>query len=161
MADTFKLEVKGIKQVKAALKAYRLYLEQELFRYAGADIRDLILKPRGGGKAFYPHETPANHPPTPYYERGLGTVYKQGWDNSSKQMDQHFYMRNTAKAIYIGNKGVKYAPYVISEVSQTPHMRNLGWRTLWEVAMQHSKEIVAILQKYVNKAIKDKFRKRP
>jgi hypothetical protein len=105
------------------------------------------------GLRAYPPETAANRPPEPYYIRGRGTQYKSKNDGKSERYGTQFYTISSGYSATIGNRA-SYAEYLTSKDDQAEHMAKLGWRKLWDVAMEKQPKIQAIYQGWVNRALK-------
>jgi hypothetical protein len=132
------IQVKGLKELEAALEKFPRYLKavQSEFSRAASEV---VLADQGGGKPFYPPETQANQPPPPYYIRGTGMQYANYNTHKSEQMDRRFVTDTKGWMTRIRNTA-SYAPYVIGE-EQTDVMEYIGWKKLIDVAREGQRAI--------------------
>jgi hypothetical protein len=121
------------------------------FEGAGRQVFDEVLMPTVGLQN-YPPATAANFPPTPYYVRGEGRQYASYNDKSSQRLDTQFYVEQEGYTTTVGNRAT-YAQYVVGE-EQARHMKAIGWRKLYEVAVEKIDQITEVYQKWVDRLIK-------
>jgi len=151
MTDTIHIEIKGMKELQAALAKFprevKKYMEQ-----AGREAAvDVILKEPGVQK--YPPETEANLPPTPYYKRGVGMVYKGGTRETSEKLSTQWTVSPVDFKTTISNRA-SYAKWVHGE-QQARFMAPKGWRKLFDVAKEKGAQITVIYNRWTNKLLRD------
>jgi len=146
------IKVTGLDKVQAAMAKF----PQEIGRYtaaAGVEVGNEILDTRG--VRLYPPAGPANAPPPPYYIRGQGTQYATRNSGNSQRLGTQFYVDASATSYKttIGNRA-SYAGYVVGE-NQAKAMGRIGWRRMYDVAIEKLEPIRAIYQGWIDKLIKD------
>ena len=150
MADVH-IEVKGIKELQAALAKFpqqvKKYLED-----AGREAAEELLDNRG--LRNYPGETSANAPPTPYYIRGEGMVYKSGMRHTSENLGTQWVVEAQDFKTTVSNRA-SYAKWVHGDTSQAKVMAAIGWRKLFETAKERAGSMSVIYNRWVNKLLRD------
>lgn len=156
MADTIKVDIRGLEELKRAIEKY----PKEAARYlsaAGKEAAKKVVLDTKGLKR-YPEETAANFPPTPYYIRGRG-MQRAGRrkpeynDLKSKNLGKQWYIKGEGYNVVIGNE-TPYAHWVHGE-DQASFMAPKGWRKLSDVVKEKINEIEVIYQRWVDKLLVD------
>jgi len=150
MADSIRIEVKGIKELQAALAKFPLVVKQYL-EDAGREAAEELLDNRG--LRNYPGETSANAPPTPYYIRGEGMVYKSGPRGGSENLGTQWVVQPRDFKTTVSNRA-SYAKWVHGE-EQASFMAPKGWRKLFETAKERAGSMSVIYNRWVNKLLHD------
>lgn len=151
MTETIHVEVQGLDKLQAALRRFPQQ-SQRYLQAAGEEAGKDLLKVEGLQK--YPPETAANMPPTPYYIRGRGTEYGYGNKGNSERLGTQWYTKPALPyGTEIGNRA-SYAPYVHGD-EQARAMARIGWRKLFDVAMERLPQITKVYQKWVDKLLHD------
>ena len=117
---------------------------------AGEQVSKEIIKTVG--LRTYPPLSDANLPPTPYYKRGLGTVYASGHDGSSEDYGKQWNTKVYGDRVVIGNSA-SYAQFVGGD-KQPFHMYSKGWRELANVARSKIMRIRGIYEQWIARALK-------
>jgi hypothetical protein len=145
-----KIEVKGIDVLERKLKLFPARIQANMSQ-AAEEAGKLVVWSEG--LATYPPETAANHPPTPYYKRGAGMVYKDRVDDSSEKYGSRFTVQREGFGARIGNSA-SYAKYLAGD-QQSKAMAKIGWRKLIDVANEKIVKIKKIFDGWVAKTIRD------
>ena len=111
-----------------------------------------IIKTKG--LQDYPPATAANKPPTPYYQRGFGMIYKNSTKGTSENYGKQFYVKREGLSTMIGNRA-SYAKYLTGQDDQALAMARIGWRKLIDVAKEKIGTIKRIYQAWIDKTIRD------
>ena len=149
-----KITVKGLKELQAAIakfpKQSAIYIGK-----AGKEAAERVLLPTEGLKK-YPPATDANAPPTPYYQRGMGMVYKNSVKKTSENLGKQWYTKRTLNAFTteIGNRA-SYAQYVHGDDTQASFMAPKGWKKLYATAIEKLPLITKVYNSWVAKLLKD------
>ena len=150
MAGLIEIEIKGMKELKAALDKF----PQQVKKYmaaAGTEASEEILETQGLRK--YPPATAANAPPTPYYIRGRGTQTGSGNTGTSERLGTQWTVSAKDFETTISNRA-SYARWVVGE-TQASFMAPKGWRKLLEVAKEKQAAITVIYNRWVDKLLRD------
>jgi len=147
--DFISIEIKGIDKLLASVNQFPKEIASGMSA-AGKEASNVILNEQGLRK--YPSMTAANQPPTPYYIRGRGTQTATGNKMNSERFGTQFYVESKHFSTTIGNRA-SYAKWV-SGNEQARAMARIGWRKLWDVAVEKRSEITRIYQAWVNRIIK-------
>jgi hypothetical protein len=145
-----KIEVKGIDVLERKFRLFPARIQANMSQAAAEAAKEVIWT---RGLATYPPETAANHPPTPYYKRGVGMVYKNHMDDSSEKFKEQFTVKREGFGARIGNDA-SYAKYLAGD-KQTKKMAAIGWRKLIDVANEKIVKIKKIFDGWVAKTIRD------
>lgn len=158
MTDAVRIEVKGLKELQAAIKKF----PQETRHYLkGAGIesaRDVILMTPGlggMGEKTYPPAPSGSRPPAPYYQRGVGMVYKSGPGKASEKLGTQWTVESSDFKTIIANPA-SYAKWVVGE-QQASFMAPIGWKRLFQTAKDKQAQMTAVYNKWV-KALLVKIR---
>lgn len=143
------INIEGLDKVQAALAQFPQEVNQA-FQGAGQQVFDEVLMPTVGLQN-YPAAGPGNAPPTPYYVRGQGTQYASYNKGNSERLGTQFYVEAVNYGAEIGNRA-SYADYVVGD-RQATAMKNIGWRKLYEVAVEKIDQITEVYQKWVDRLI--------
>ena len=147
MPGTFSIKIEGMDELNAALNKFPAEVARNM-QQAGAEASKKVLLPVQGLQK-YPPATAANQPPEPYYIRGRGTQTKSGNLGNSERLGTQWYMRQAGKlGTELGNR-TSYARWVHGE-EQAQRMANIGWKRLVDVAVEKTKEIQVIYEKWIN-----------
>lgn len=144
------VEVSGIKEWIAALKKFPTVLPKNMAS-AGLEAINMILDTVG--LRAYPPETAANRPPTPYYQRGLGTVYKTGVSATSENYGKK-WTTEAESFLAKAKNTASYAQFLGGE-NQVWWASGYGWKKLFSTAKEMIPEIVKIYEAWVEKTIKE------
>jgi hypothetical protein len=149
-----KVEVKGVDEFIRKTKNFQAELAKANAPLA-AMIVQLVTLPRGdGSKQTYPQQTARNHPPPPFYRRGIGTQVSARHNlGNSEQLHTHFTYTTKPLQVTIKNN-VSYAKFVIG-YPNTPKMRSIGWRSLYLLARDKIKDIHDLYLLWMIKTLKD------
>ena len=157
MADnTIKIEVIGMDKLRAALKKFPTEAKHYL-KGAGIEAsRDVILKTPGlggMGEKSYPPAPAGSKPPAPYYQRGMGMVYKSGPGKAtSEKLGTQWTVESTDYKTTISNRA-SYARWVIGE-QQSSAMKPIGWKQLVQTAKDKTSDITAVYNKWIAALLK-------
>lgn len=148
MANNISIEVHGLDKLQAALAKFPNEIA-DTFKAASQEASEEILNTTGLRE--YPAATAANAPPVPYYVRGQGTQYASGNRGNSERLGTQFYVETTTYGATVGNRA-SYADYVVGE-KRAGAMKRIGWRQLYEVAVEKLPEITGIFQRWIDRLI--------
>lgn len=148
MSNVF-VRVEGVEKIRQAINEFPSVVAENI-RQAGSQASEEILNTTG--LRSYPPETAANLPPTPYYIRGRGMQYKGYNDESSERYGTKWTTQHTGYGTVIGNSA-SYAPRLAGE-QQDPKFAKIGWRKLYDVAMQKMTRITQIYQAWIDRALR-------
>jgi hypothetical protein len=151
MTSSIHIEVKGIKELQAALKRFPLMVKQYM-EDAGREAAEDLLDNKG--LRDYPGETSANKPPAPYYVRGEGMVYKSGPRGGSENLGTQWDVDAQGFKTTVKNNA-SYAKWVHGDKSQARVMAAIGWRKLFETAKERAGSMSVIYNRWVNKLLRD------
>jgi len=151
MADDIHIEVKGIKELQAALARFPQQVKKYL-EAAGREAAEELLNNRG--LRNYPGETSANAPPTPYYVRGEGMVYKSGMRHTSEDLGTQWTVEAQDFKVTISNSA-SYAKWVHGDTSQARVMAAIGWRKLFETAKERVGSLAVIYNRHIKRLLHD------
>ena len=118
---------------------------------AGRESLDEVLDTVG--VRSYPPETAANRPPTPYYQRGLGTIYKNSVSATSENYGKKWTIEAESYRTTIDNTA-SYKSYLAGE-NQVFWASGYGWKKLFSTAKAMLPEIVKIYEAWIEKTIKE------
>ena len=149
MSD-FGVEIIGLEKLQKALGRFPRQIMKYMVQ-AGKEGASVILKVRG--LKAYPPAGPGNRPPTPYYVRGIGTQYASFNKGNSEQYGKRWEVKGEGYGVRVGNSA-SYAKYLAGE-KQARAMEDIGWRRLWEVAINKLLELKKIYQAWVSKCLHD------
>jgi len=144
------IKVEGIKQLAAAFKKFPVVIPKNMAA-AGLEVANMILDTTG--LRSYPPETAANRPPTPYYQRGLGTVHKFGVDATSENYGKKWTIEAESFVTKMKNTA-SYAPDLGGE-NQIWWASAYGWKKLFSTAKAMIGEAVKIYEAWVVKTIEE------
>ena len=148
-----KITVTGLKELQAAIAKFPKQVEIYMVRAGQESAKRVILPTQGMQK--YPPVGEANRPPTPYYQRGLGTIYKNSVKASSENLGKQWYvMHRSTFTTEIGNRA-SYAQYVHGDDTQARFMSPKGWRKLKEVAKEKMPQLVKVYDAWIKKLLHD------
>ena len=145
------VEVKGLDQLMAAFRKFPKQVARNMSTAAREAANDVILPTRGLQR--YPKLTDANRPPTPYYLRGTGMVYKNHTKMTSENLGKQWNVKREGYLARIGNRA-SYAKWVHGE-EQAKAMGEKGWRKLLDVAKEKIVPVTKIYNRWVAKTLKD------
>jgi len=148
MANNITITVTGLDKLQAALAKFPNEIA-DTFKVASQEASEEILNTTGLRE--YPAATAANAPPVPYYVRGQGTQYASGNRGNSERLGTQFYVQAGSYSAEIGNRA-SYADYVVGD-KQAGAMKRIGWRQLYEVAVEKQSEIALIFNRWVARLI--------
>lgn len=148
--SVIKIEVKGLDVLEKKFNRFQAQIEKNMDA-AAAEAAKVVVWSKGVGT--YPAETAANKPPTPYYRRGVGMVYKDHIDATSEKYGTRFNVQPVRYGARIGNTA-SYAKYLGGD-DQAAAMARIGWRKLIDVANEKIVKIKNIFDKWVAKTIRD------
>ena len=154
MPGTIHIEVKGLKELQAAIAKFPrmagIYMGK-----AGMEAAKRVILPTEGLQK-YPPATAANQPPTPYYQRGMGMVYKNSTKATSENLGKQWYVKRTLNdfTTEIGNRS-SYAQYVHGDDTQASFMAPKGWKKLYATALEKLPQITKVYDAWVKKLLKD------
>ncbi|MBX3005954.1 MAG: hypothetical protein KF821_09050 [Anaerolineales bacterium] len=118
---------------------------------AGKEFGDVVLDTEGLRE--YPPSTAANEAPPPYYKRGVGMQYAQGKNDMRSERYGSSY-RTSARG---------YRTEIVNTTSYGPHlggqkqarrMAALGWRKLYDVAMEKKEQAQRIYSAWIERTLK-------
>jgi hypothetical protein len=147
--DFIIIKVTGLDKLTNSLNRFPQEINRGL-EAAGKEVGKEIINTRG--LRLYPPATAANMPPTPYYIRGRGTETKHGNIGNSERYGTQFWVEVKDKTTTIGNRA-SYAKWLAGD-DQARAMARIGWRKLWDVAIEKKSKITEIYQKWINYTIK-------
>ena len=144
------INVEGIKKLTTALAKFPVVIPKNMAA-AGGEALTMILDTVG--LRAYPPETAANRPPTPYYQRGLGTVYK----NSVARTSENYGKKWTTEVESFMAKAKNTASYAefLGGEQQVHWAAGYGWKKLFSTAKELIPEILKIYTAWVEKTIKE------
>jgi len=146
-----KVTVTGLKELQAAIAKFPrmagIYMGK-----AGMEAAKRVILPTEGLQK-YPPATEANRPPTPYYQRGMGMVYKNSVKKTSENLGKQWYTKSENFKTEIGNRA-SYAHWVHGE-DQASFMAPKGWRKLLDVVTEKMPQITKVYNAWVKKLLKD------
>jgi len=146
-----KIIVTGLDKLAKAFNRFPKEITRNMSE-AGHEAGKEIVETQG--LQSYPPETEANKPPTPYYQRGFGMIYKNSTKGTSENYGKQFYIKRVGDTTTIGNRA-SYAKYLTGKDDQAIAMGKKGWRILIEVAKEKLDKIKRIYQAWIDKTIKD------
>ncbi len=151
---TIEIQVKGLLELQTRLKAAPREMAQAVKDAAGL-VGDTVLNTEGLRK--YPPSGPGNRPPLPYYVRGGGTQTAHGNLGNSENLGKRFYSIGAvaglgSTVVRIGNVA-SYAPYVVGQ-DQARAMARIGWRRLYDVAVEKQGRIRNIFEAVIQSALR-------
>ena len=155
------IEVKGLERIKRNLDK----LPTELSRAMAATMDASLLNLKG--PLAYPPTTEANRPKHgtwgPYYERGIGSAYKQKRDGSvtqyknSERLSANWATKVTSGPFTltgeVGNKA-SYAPDVHTDALQPDIFGARGWKTVETAVKEERAGIVRLFENTISKVLK-------
>lgn len=144
------IKVEGLKKLTTALKRFPVVIPKNMAA-AGLEVANMILDTVG--LRSYPPETAANRPPTPYYQRGLGTVYKSGVSATSENYGKKWTIEAESFITKMKNTA-SYAQDLGGE-NQIWWASGYGWKKLFSTAKELTVEAVKIYEAWIEKTIKD------
>jgi len=151
MPDPIRIRVEGLDEVIRNLDTIGPDLPQYM-RGAGIEVSNDLLSVRG--LQNYPPATEANLPPPPYYIRG------RGMQTSASRNDGRSERLGTRwETVPRGQMGVEirnpasYAEHVHGE-RQARAMAAIGWRILYEVALERVDIMTDIYNRWVDKLLR-------
>ena len=150
MANIIEVSSSGIKKLTTALVRFPVVIPKNM-AHAGMEALNIILDTEGLRK--YPPETSANRPPTPYYQRGLGTVYKHSVDASSENYGKKWEVESESYVARAKNTA-SYAQFLGGE-NQVGWASGYGWKKLFSTAKAMIPELLKIYDAWVAKTIKE------
>ena len=150
MMTEIKIAVTGLDKLLAAFGRFPREITAAITQ-AGSDVASDVILPTQGIQN-YPPLTDANRPPTPYYQRGLGTVYKSGYKATSENLGKQWVVNSSRLRTEIGNRA-SYAEYVHGD-KQARAMERIGWRKLADIAQEKLSAIQSMYQAQVDAAIR-------
>ena len=144
------IKVEGLKKITTGFIRFIPAVRKNL---APAGLASLALILDTVGLRTYPPTTDANRPPTPYYQRGLGTVYK----NSVARTSENYGKQWTTEAESFLAKAKNTASYAefLGGEKQVSWAPGYGWKKLFSTAKELIPEIVEIYTEAVEKTIKE------
>lgn len=151
MTDAIRIRIEGLDVVLKNLDTIGpdmpLYM-----RGAGKEVSSMLLGTRG--LQNYPPATEANQPPPPYYIRG------RGMQTSATRNDGRSERLGTRwETLPRGQMGMEirnpasYAEHVHG-LKQARRMAAIGWRILYEVALEKVDAMTVIYDKWVDKLLR-------
>ena len=143
--------VEGLDKLKRGMAQFPREIARNMSEAAHEAGKEVV---ETTGLQKYPPETAANKPPTPYYQRNVGTVTKSGVRATSEQYGKQFYVKREGQSTMIGNRA-SYAKYLTGKDDQARAMARIGWRKLIDVAKEKVGTIKRIYQAWINKTIRD------
>ena len=143
--------VEGLDKLKRGMAQFPREIARNMSQ-AAHEVGDKIIKTKG--LANYPPETAANKPPTPYYQRGFGMIYKNSTKGTSENYGEQFYVKREGQSTMIDNRA-SYAKYLTGKDDQARAMARIGWRKLIDVAKEKVSIIKRIYQAWIDKTIRD------
>ena len=151
------VDIKGLERLQAAFRAFPKQVARNMSQAVHQAAKDVILPTKGLQR--YPPATDANRPPTPYYKRGTGTIYKNRIDATSENLGKRWYVRRVGAEGKIGNRA-SYAKWVHGDDTQARGMSSSakipkGWRKLKEVADEKIGKITKVYSNWVAKTLRD------
>ncbi len=149
MGDIIEIKVTGLDKILAGMEKFPEQITRGIAA-AGEEAGKNIIKTKG--LFFYPPETAANHPPLPFYERGVGMHTKRGISAKSENYGKQFYIETHGFIAEIGNRA-KYAKWLGGD-EQARAMAKIGWRKLWDVAIEKTPQITKVFQAWIDRTIK-------
>ena len=171
MVDKIAFEVQGLDVLSRNMEGFGKKIGR-LGELAGADVAREILDTEGLRK--YPAATAANAAGRmktvtfktgrtvnfrmSYYVRGRGLVVPTkggGWNQtgSSERYGSQYATKARSNGVEIFNRA-SYAHWLAGD-DQAKAMAAIGWRKLFDVAMEKVPQITAIFQEWVDKIIKE------
>ncbi|MBX3048436.1 MAG: hypothetical protein KIT46_04515 [Anaerolineales bacterium] len=124
------IRIEGGPEVQAMLRALPPQLERSA-EAAGKEFAGVVLEQ--DGVLAYPPTGPGSQPPAPYYQRGVGMQYSNGYnDLRSERYGASFSVSARGYRTEVGN-AASYAEH-LGGVKQARHMAALGWRRLIDAA---------------------------
>ena len=144
------IEVEGLDRLQRGMAQFPKEIARNMSE-AAHEAGNEIIKTKG--LQDYPPATAANKPPTPYYQRGFGTVTASGGRGTSENYGKQFYIKREGLNTTIGNR-TSYAGWLAGE-EQAKALKLIGWRKLVDVAREKIGTIKRIYQAWINKTIKD------
>ena len=146
-----KIKVEGLDKLIKAFDQFPREVARTMSQAGHEAARKVILPTQG--LQNYPPETGANQPPTPYYQRGAGMVYKSYTKHVSENLGKKWHVRRLGSGgTEIGNVA-SYAKYVHGD-EQAKAMAAIGWRKLKDVASEKTDKIRVVYQKWINRLIR-------
>ena len=144
------IKVEGLKKLTTGFIRFVPAVRKNMTA-AGGEALTMILDTVG--LRAYPPETAANLPPTPYYQRGLGTVYK----NSVARTSENYGKKWTEEVESFVARAKNTASYaeVLGGENQVSWASGYGWKKLFSTAKELILEIVKIYTAWVEKTIKE------
>lgn len=139
------------KSLLAKLKKFPVKMKtfwQQGAEEAAAEVLDTT------GIRRYPPATAANQPPTPYYQRGVGTVYKGGTRHTSQRYGSRWKIKSRGYTTVATNTAT-YAKYLVGDDDQAKAMAKIGWRKLGDVSKEKRTTINSIMKKWIRKGLKE------
>ncbi len=146
-----KVEIEGVDILLKAFVKFPREIARTMSQAGHEAARKEILATEGLGNN-YPPETDANRPPTPYYERGRGTVTASGTNYISERLGSKWHVRRIGAQVEIGNTA-SYAGLVHGD-KQRANMKKIGWRKLKTVAAEKIGAVTTIYQAHVTALIR-------
>ena len=144
MSDTISIQITGLEELQAAMAKFPAEVKhgiEEAGKQASVEILETV------GLQAYPSETAANQPPTPYYERGMGTQYASGNSGTSETLSEQWNVAVNGYKTVVGNRA-SYAGWIHGDEQARgmgPNARiPKGWRKLTDVAKEKVQEITRI-----------------
>lgn len=149
-----KITIKGVDEFRRKTAKFSAELEKANAPLA-ALIVQLVTLPRGdGSKQAYPPQTGSNHPPVPFYRRGIGTQVSARHNlGNSEQLHRHFTYTTKPLQVTIKNT-VSYARYVIG-APPARRMQAKGWLSLLHLAVSKAVDIRNLYAAWMAKVLKD------
>ena len=148
--NVVKIEVKGLDVLMKKLDKFPERIKANLGQAAEEAGKEVVWSK---GLSTYPPKTAANRPPVPYYERGVGMVFKDHIEENSEKYGTQFYVKREGYGARIGNRA-SYAKYLGGD-DQLAWAKRVGWRKLIDVANEKIVKIKKIYDGWVAKTIRD------
>lgn len=143
------IRVDGLDKVMSNLAIVGRDLPKTL-QGARYEISDAVLNTRGLRR--YPPATDANRPPIPYYIRGRGMQYRNHNNGKSEKLGTRWQVSPYRQTGILIENPASYARYVHGE-EQASAMARIGWRKLYDGALEKVPVITEIYNKWINKLI--------
>lgn len=157
--DVLQIKVQGLDKLAAGMSKFPTVIPIYV-RSGGVEGLTWIID-KVQGLRDYPPAGPGSRPPTPYYQRGYGMMYKKGpGPKTSKNLGKQWVVRGIAGTmdVEVGNSA-PYAVYVHGRIDTSPGqaraMQNIGWKSLYESVKIRLPILTKTYQAWINKCIKD------